>query len=131
MATVRQHIRIRRSPEDVWKVVSDAGAVASWFPGMATSSLDGDIRACTMTAGVSVREQIVTCDPGLRRFQYRIVEAPMPVDFHLATIDVLDDPDGALVIYGAEIDPGDGSQMTAAFAAALGRLKEILEDRAL
>jgi len=34
MATIRHHAHIERSPEDVWKVVSDAGAIAIWFPGI-------------------------------------------------------------------------------------------------
>jgi len=44
MATIRHHAHIERSPEDVWKVVSDAGAIAIWFPGIDRVA-DGDDRA--------------------------------------------------------------------------------------
>ncbi len=30
-----------------------------------------------------------------------------PVDFHLATVDVLEDGDGALVIYGSDVEPDE------------------------
>lgn len=128
MATVRQHIRINRSPDDVWKVVSDAGAISSWFPGIETSSASGSTRQCSMTGGVAIVEDIVTNDDELRRFQYRIVEGPMPVDYHLGTVDVLDDRDGSLVIYSTEIEPGYGAEMMSqAFAGALQELKKQLE----
>ena len=126
MATVRQHVRISRPVDEVWAVVTDAGALASWFPGMESSSLKGDVRACTMVGGFTVKEQIVTNDPQLRRLQYRIVEG-IPLTAHLATIDVLDDPAGALVVYGADLEPGDGAQMSAAFGAALQGLRAMLE----
>lgn len=123
MATIRQHIRINRSADDVWKVVSDAGAISSWFPGIETSSASGTTRQCS-TGGASIVEEIVTSDDDLRRFQYRIVEGPMPVDYHLGTVDVLEDGDGSLVIYSTEIEPGDGAEMmSAGFAAALEELK--------
>ncbi len=84
--------------------------------------------SCGEFRGLSIREEIVTNDDALRRFQYRIIEGPMPVDFHLGTVDVLDDPVGALVIYSTEIEPGDGAaMMSEGFAAALQQLKEQLE----
>lgn len=127
MATVRQHIRIDRPADDVWKVVSDAGAISSWFPGIDTSSASGSTRQCSM-GDTTIVEDIVTNDDELRRFQYRIVEGPMPVDYHLGTIDVLEDGAGSLVIYSTEIEPGDGAEMmSGGFAGALQELKAQLE----
>ena len=126
MASVRQHIRICRSPDEVWRVVADAAAVADWFPGMASSVLTGDIRQCVMEGGLTVQEQVVTNDGALRRFQYRIIGG-LPFTHHLATVDVLDDPEGALVVYGADLEPGDGAQMSQAFAGALDSLKVKVE----
>lgn len=128
MATVRQHIRINRPADDVWKVISDAGAISSWFPGIETSSASGSRRECSMAGGVPIVEDIVTNDDELRRFQYRIIEGPMPVDYHLGTVDVLEDGQGSLVIYGTDIEPGDGAEMmSGAFAGALQELKTQLE----
>lgn len=125
MATVRQHIRIDRPADEVWRLVSDAAALATWFPGIDTVSVDGDVRTCTM-GGLVMRERIVTNDDALRRFQYRIVEG-VPVTEHLATIDVLEDGAGSIVVYGADVQPGDGAQMSAAFGAALDGLRAALE----
>ena len=50
-------------------------------------------------------EEIVTVDDDLRRFQYSITEMPIPVEFHLSTIDVLEDGDGTLIVYGVDVRP--------------------------
>ena len=44
-------------------------------------------------------------DDDLRRFQYSITEMPIPVEYHLSTIDVLEDGDGTLIVYGVDVKP--------------------------
>jgi len=110
MATIRHHTHINRSPDEVWKVVSDAGAISAWFPGIDISSADEDSRRCSM-GGVELVEEIVTVDDELRRFQYRITEGPMPLEFHLGTVDVLPDGDGSLVVYSTEVQPDEAKAM--------------------
>lgn len=128
MATIRTHIRIDRPADDVWAVVSDAGAISEWFPAIERSSASSDGTTRTITiAGTEVSEDIVTNDDDLRRFQYRIT-APLPVEFHLGTIDVLDDGDGSLVIYSTDIEPGDMAALLGpALTDALANLKQQLE----
>ena len=127
MATIREHTRIDRSADEVWKVVSDAGSM-QWFPGIEASVLNGTTRTVTFTGGINVDEEIVTNDDELRRFQYRIVGGALPVDFHLGTVDVLEDGTGAIVIYSTEIQP-DGLRdiMSKSIASAVGGLKAHLE----
>lgn len=128
MATVRQHHRISRPPDEVWKVVSDPGAISLWFPGIDDVVVSGTTRTCTMGGSAKLVEEIVTNDDDLRRFQYRITDAPFPLDFHLATVDVLEDGEGSLVIYSTEMEPGDGApMMAAAFRNALQGLQQHLE----
>jgi uncharacterized protein YndB with AHSA1/START domain len=128
MATIRHHARIDRSPDEVWKLVSDAGAISTWFPGIETSSAEGNTRRCSLGPGMEIVEEIVTVDDQLRRFQYRIVEGPMPIKVHLATVDVLPDDGGSLVIYSTEIEPEDSKAMVdAAIGSAVEGLKAYLE----
>ena len=138
MGSMRNHIRIARSPDDVWKVVSDAGALAAWAPPVETSSMSGNMRHADFADGLSLEEEIVTSDDALRRFQYRIVQGPVSNQIdHLATVDVIEDGDGALVIYSADVvsadDPGgelEGLVVEGASAMSvdfLRGLKEYLE----
>ena len=127
MATIRHHIHVNRSPSDVWKVISDAGAISAWFPGIETSTADGGVRRCSVAGGTELVEQIVTVDDELRRFQYSITEG-MPVEFHLGTIDVLPDGDGSLVIYSTDVLPDEAKElMDDALAGGLAGLKAHLE----
>src|SRR3954471_23626539 len=124
MATIRADVRINRSADDVWKVVSDAGTM-DWFPGVEAARLNGSTRTVTFSGGIEVDEQIVTNDDDLRRFQYRIVGGALPVDFHLGTVDVLEDGAGSLVIYGTDVVPdGFAKPMGASVGAAVEGLKK-------
>jgi hypothetical protein len=135
MASVRNHIRIARSADDVWKVVSDAGLAAAWAPNVEVSSVSGNRRHVEFAEGFSLEEEIVTSDDELRRFQYRGIERE-PMDW-IATVDVIEDGAGSLVIYSTEIawrDDPDGEQERASAdwikvnsAGFLRGLKEYLE----
>jgi hypothetical protein len=128
MATIRHHAHIDRSPDDVWKVVSDAGAISAWFPGIETSTVEGNVRRCSLGPGADLVEEIVTSDDALRRFQYRISEGPMPLDFHLGTVDVLAEGDGSLVIYSTDVAPDDAKALfDPSIAGGLEGLKAHLE----
>lgn len=127
MATVRKHIRIDRPVDEVWRVVSDVGAIADWFPMIESSSASGSSRTCTMAGGGELEEEIVTNDSELRRLQYRITKG-VPLEYHLATVDVLEDGDGALVIYSADVQPAEAADvMGASFESGLEGLKAHLE----
>lgn len=125
--SVRRQIIVRRSPDEVWALVGDPTRLAEWFPGIVSVAVDGDERVITTGSGIPMPERILTVDPLLRRFQYRIT-APMFRE-HLGTIDVLALDDGSsLVAYSTDADPsvmalviGGGT------GGALRRLRELME----
>jgi hypothetical protein len=127
-ATVRREVRIRRAAADVWALAGDPARVHHWFPGMVAVELDGRSRTITTASGLTLPEEIVTIDPILRRFQYRLV-API-VRHHLGTIDVFDLGDGtSLVSYATDCDPGAMALVIGgATGAALRELRRQLEE---
>lgn len=63
----------------------------------------------------------------LRRFQYRIIEG-IPAEFHLGTVDVLEDDGGSLVVYSTEIEPDDlGGAMDQILGQGIEGLKQYCE----
>jgi carbon monoxide dehydrogenase subunit G len=127
-ATVRAHARIARAADEVWKAVSDPAGIVNWFPGVASCTVDGSVRAVSVNGGITVREEIVQNDADVRRFAYRIVGGPVPVEYHQSTVDVLDDGASTIVVYTTEVAPvamADGMRATNE-AAVLG-LKQYLE----
>jgi hypothetical protein len=129
MGTIRQHVRINRHADEVWKVVSDWETVSKWFPMIVESKLGDDgLRHCVLANGAALQEQLVTSDDELRRFQYTIVSGDLPVESHLGTIDVLEDGDGSLAIYSIQLEPDElATQLTPAVRDAVDGLKEHLD----
>jgi uncharacterized protein YndB with AHSA1/START domain len=127
MATVRRHVRINRPAADVWAILGDAAALPRWFPGIVDAKVDGVTRVVTTGTGLPMPEEIITCDPLLRRFQYRIT-APM-FRHHLSTIDVIDLDDGTtLAIYAVDAEPSVlALTIGGAAGAGLESLKAMLE----
>ncbi len=125
--SVRRQVRIARSPDDVWAIVGDAGRIAEWFPGIDAATVEGDVRTVHTGSGIPMPEQIVTCDPLQRRFQYRITTGLFKE--HLSTLDVLDLEDGtSLVVYGADADPATMALVIAGAAgSALEHLRTMME----
>ena len=126
-ATVRREVRIARSAADVWALVGAPERVHEWFPGIESCTVDGDSRVIVTGSGIPMPEQILTCDPIQRRFQYRIT-APMITE-HTSTIDVHDLGDGTcLVVYSCDADPSTMALVIGgASGNALAHLRTLVE----
>lgn len=125
--SVRRQVRIACPPEEIWELVGDPARIQEWFPGIASSTVDGTTRVVTTDSGIPLPEEILTCDPIQRRFQYRVT-APMVTE-HLSTLDVLDLGDGtSLVLYSADADPSTMALVIAGAAGnALDHLRTMME----
>jgi hypothetical protein len=123
MANARHHARLAAPAEEVWALIRDPGGIAGWLPGVEAVRMDGDDRIVT-AMGADIREAC-DVDDALRRFQYTITDGPLTFDLHRSTIDVLEDGDGCVVVYGIEIQPGDMvAIMDAISASGVAALKE-------
>jgi hypothetical protein len=128
MATIRHHARIERAPDEVWKVLSDAGSISTWFPLIEQSRAEDGVRYRSLQGGGKLEEEIVTSDDRLRRFQYRIVAGDMPIEHHIGTIDVLADGQRSLVVYSTDVTPDEvAEQMDGVLAEGLQGLEAHLE----
>jgi carbon monoxide dehydrogenase subunit G len=128
MASTRSHVFIDRPADEVWKEISDPEALTNWFPGVTGCTLEGDVRHVAVSRGISVDEKIVTNDSELRRFQYSIIGGPVPVETHLATIDVIDNGEACVVLYAADVTPDSmGPAMQASTSQASEALKAYVE----
>ena len=74
MASIRKEIPLAASPEAVWEVVRDVGAVATRFaPGFVVDvQLEPGARLVTFGNGMVVRETIVDLDETARRLVYSV-----------------------------------------------------------
>ncbi len=127
MGTVRHEIVIDAPAYAAWDVVTDAGNLHTWFPGLVDSRLEDDLRTIVADNGLEMPERIITNDPLLRRFQYQI-EAPL-FRHHLGTIDVIElSDDQCIAVYSTDCDPSVlALAIGGASADALQNLKTMCE----
>ncbi|MGW0651625.1 SRPBCC family protein [Streptomyces umbrinus] len=105
MTSLRFDTRVEQDPDRVWAVLTDVSKIPEWFPAVKEACFDGVHRHLRTPDG-QLKAVVVTENDELRRFQYRFVEGlPLPIDFHLGTIDVLPDGEGSRVVYSQEILP--------------------------
>lgn len=128
MARIEKTITIDRPPDDVWSVVSDFGAISSWFPAIAASSFADGIRECTLEGGGTLREEIVDRDDAGRRYTYRITASSLPLDHHHASMTVHGEGSGSLVTWVTEVRPDELAEaMAPVFEDGMKGLKARLE----
>jgi carbon monoxide dehydrogenase subunit G len=111
MADGKVEATIARNPDDVWALVGDFGGLGDWMPGIESCELDGDVRKL-QTMGMEIHEQLKDRDEGARRISYSIVQSPMPLQHHLATLTVTPEGDGSHLEWAYEVEP---DEMAAAF----------------
>lgn len=128
MAAFHNEILIDASADEVWAVVAAAERQAEWFPGMVSSTVDGDIRTIGTAAGGFMVEQILLVDDDRKRFEYTIT-GPLQFEHHLGSIQVEPHGGGARVVYGQDLRPESLTYvLRAATGDALTGLKELVEN---
>jgi hypothetical protein len=106
MAEGKAEAKIAAPPDEVWALVGRFDGLHEWMPGIDASELDGDVRKL-QTMGMEIHEQLKERDEDARRISYTIVKAPMPLEHHLATITVIADGDGSILVWEYDVRPDE------------------------
>jgi len=114
MASIHQEISLKASPETVWDVVRDIGAVHTRFaPGFVThTAMDGPDRIVTFANGFVAREVIVDLDETARRLAYSARSERLA--HHNASFQVLAEGDGARLVWIADVLPHEAAETVGA-----------------
>lgn len=94
--------------EEVWGLLGDFNGLPRWNAGLEHSELSngGKRRTLSLKAGGKVVEDLVHHDDAARTLSYTIVEGPIPVTRHKATLSVIDRaPGGSTVRWTCEFEP--------------------------
>jgi uncharacterized protein YndB with AHSA1/START domain len=106
--SVVKAIKLPASAADVWAVIGDFNGLPRWNAGVERSDLSegGKRRTLTLKAGGTVVEDLVHYDEAGRSLSYSIVEAPIPVSRHQATIATIErGPSQSIVRWSCEFEP--------------------------
>lgn len=129
MASLRHEIRIAATADDVFAIVTRAESIPEWFPGITSCTVEGNVRVIHTAVGIEMPEMILTNDPLLRRFAYRIT-APV-YKFHLGVIDVIEIGEkDSLCVYSTTAEPDPLALIIAGgTVGALQEIKRLAESR--
>jgi uncharacterized membrane protein len=126
MRTETVDIEIDAPADEVWAVAGDFGGI-EWMPGIESVTVEGDDRTIN-TSGMTIVERLVRRDDEARSISYSIVDGPVPIESHQATITVLAAGDGSRVSYSVTTEPDDAAAfMKDVYAGALKALKAKIE----
>jgi hypothetical protein len=130
VASLRHERRISADAATVWDVIRRPESIPNWFPGVVSCTVEGSKRLITTAAGIEMPEQILTIDPLLRRFAYRIT-SPL-YRFHLGVIDVIAlAANDSLCVYSTTAEPDPLALLIAGgTVAALDEIQKIAEAKA-
>ncbi len=112
MASIRMTIPIASPALAVWAAIADAGAVherlARGF--VVDTRLEGDSRVVTFENGLVTRELLVDLDDCDRRIAYAVVESPLGIRHHHASMEVRADGDEQCrLLWVADVAPDDAA----------------------
>ena len=105
MASIHKELSLRASPEAVWDVVRDVGAVHTRFaPGFVVDVvMEEGARMVTFGNGMVAREVIVDVDESGRRLAYSVRSERL--SHHNASFQVVPEGDGCRLIWIADVLP--------------------------
>ena len=105
MASIHKEISLSASPDAVWDVVRDVGAVHTRFaPGFVVDvAMEDGARMVTFGNGLVAREVIVDVDERRRRLAYSVRSERL--SHHNASFQVLVDGSGSRLVWIADVLP--------------------------
>jgi carbon monoxide dehydrogenase subunit G len=114
MASIHREIRLDLSPEAVWDVVRDVGAVHTRFaPGFVIDTkLEEGARIVSFANGFVAREVIVDVDQDARRLAYSAKSER--IEHHNASFQVFADGGGSRLVWIADVLPAAAALTVAA-----------------
>lgn len=125
METETAEIEIDVAPADAWAVVGDFGGIG-WMPGIDSVTVDGDVRTIAMM-GMEIKEKLVARDDAARSITYSIIDGPVPVESHEATVAVHESGDTSRVTWEVSVAPEGAAMFKDIYQQSLEALKGRLE----
>lgn len=106
--SVVKTLHLPASAGEVWTVIGDFNGLPRWNAGVERSDLSdgGKRRTLTLKAGGTVVEDLVHHDDAGRSLSYSIVDGPISVSSHKATLAVIDrGPNQSTVRWSCAFEP--------------------------
>tara|TARA_Y100000768_G_scaffold174227_1_gene130461 strand:- start:167 stop:550 length:384 start_codon:yes stop_codon:yes gene_type:complete len=87
MKILKEQIELNCSANELWAILSDV-ARCDWVPTIEDITLRDDCRYFEMKGMGKITEKILKCDDQEMILQYSAIETPVPIEHHLATMQL-------------------------------------------
>ena len=87
MKILKEEIELRCSANELWAILSDV-ARCDWVPSIEDIKISDDCRYFEMKGMGEITEKILKCDEQEMILQYSAIETPVPIEHHLATMQI-------------------------------------------
>lgn len=105
---VERKIVINATPDDVWAVIGDFGAISDWHPAVATCDVErnGSLvhRHLRLEGGGEILERETQEDQAAHSYGYEIVSSPLPVSSYRSVFRVFPDGTGSRIEWSGEFE---------------------------
>jgi hypothetical protein len=106
---IQRWVSLPDSPDKIWAEVGGFGDIAAWHPGVVSSEvfeIEGDVhRHLTMNDGGLLLERLIETGP--HHYTYELIEGPLPLADHRATLSCVAEEGGCHVFWSAVFEPTD------------------------
>tara|TARA_B100001287_G_scaffold34468_1_gene24467 strand:- start:131 stop:514 length:384 start_codon:yes stop_codon:yes gene_type:complete len=87
MKILKEEIELHCSASELWAILSDV-ARCDWVPSIEDITLSDGCRYFEMKGMGEITEKILKCDEQEMILQYSAIETPVPIEHHLATMQI-------------------------------------------
>lgn len=136
MPHVKESIEIGASPDEVWSLLGDPARIEEWHPYIASSTLRGVERSCTLMNGGSIEETILDHSDSGRFYVYEITAGMSSLRGYVGRFTVDEHGEGALVHWEGDFEVDDSAnepavieQTRQTYRIGLEALRELIETR--
>ena len=105
MKTLKEEVKFKCSADELWMILSDVGR-CDWVPTIEKITLEGDCRKFEMSGMGQITEKILKQDHASMILQYSAIQTPIPIEHHLATMQILPlNDEESMLNWTTEISP--------------------------
>lgn len=110
MATITREYRIETPLDEVWKKLSDVGAVNELIDFIGDVEVDGNWRTCAISGdGGALRELLVTVDDDAHRLVYSIRTSPFDLEHHSASWELTEEDGATRFVWISDFAPDEAA----------------------
>lgn len=109
---IEKIIQFPCSPAQLWAIVGTPDRV-DWVPGVTECTYDGSVRSLSLPGAGSIKEQILEHNDAAMTMQYSCIESPIPLESHLAEIELKANETGTTMHWRTTVAPEQFEQFIA------------------